>query len=253
MIITPYSDTSKFASGGPWEPTATNFPACKHFFKCSEATGATTLTDSIGGVVLSGVAITNDGDGSLRWASAYTTIASGAWVAPSTKKILLIWGGKVTSSGGNLTVGSVTANTNRGFRSTGTASGTPAVVGEGAGAVITGTAGLDGTAGSTQLQARALTITWNSATGLAPYDWDGTTWTARAAAGDLNTTPQLSMDTVDASCNFGSGSKPAFVQIFHFTTLPSADEIKAATIWTFSMATTSPYGKYIYPGFKGRT
>lgn len=256
MIIRPYSDTSLYSSGGPLEPTSTNFPACKHFFKCNEATaGAGTVTDSIGSVVLTSSGVTNNADGTITLDSGLTAIASGTLSAPGTKNVLLMWSGMPASTNAIMAIGSTAASTNRGFRSSANGSGTttPAAVGDGATAVPVGTAGLSGT--GAQLQARALTINWTSATGLEPYDWDGTTWTARAAAGDFETVNgQITgITTMDAAVNIGASIRPAYIQIWYFTTLPTAGEIKSALLWTHAMATTTPFGKYLYPGFKNRT
>lgn len=52
MLIRPHSDPSLYVPGGLLEPTAENFPCCKLFLPCTEAAGATTLTDVIGGSIL---------------------------------------------------------------------------------------------------------------------------------------------------------------------------------------------------------
>ena len=248
-------DPALFAVGGRYEPIAANFSSCAHFFKCNEATSVSdfTLTDAFGNIVVSSAAATernNNADGTISFDATIGTIDSGAWIAPGTKKILMLWSGKPASSNANIIIGSTGAASSRGFRSSANSTGTttPAAVGDGAAAVVVGTAGLGGT--GAQLQARALAITWNNATGIAPYDWDGTTWTARAAAGDLTVGPHTGIVTMDAAVAIGPAVRPAFIQIFHLTTLPSDAEIKAALLWTHYYATTSPYNKYIYPGAK---
>lgn len=254
MIIRPYSDTTAFASGGPLEPTAANFPACKHFWKCNEATVNTSLvarmTDSIGNVVFhSEIAygLTNNNDGTVSINGAIDTLDSGTLASCGSKNVLVMFGGKPSATLNNLTFGSISAGP--GFRSIGTAAGTPAAWGTGGAGLITGTAGLAGN--GSQFQSRALAITWNNATGLAPSDWDGTTYTERAAAGNL--TGHTGITTMNQTIDIGGSARPAYIQIWHFTTLPSALEIKAALLWTHAMASVTPYGKYLYPGFKGRT
>lgn len=52
MLIRPHSDPSLYVPGGPLEPTAANFPCCKLFLPCTEASGDNTLTDVIGGSII---------------------------------------------------------------------------------------------------------------------------------------------------------------------------------------------------------
>ena len=61
-ILHPYSDTTKFASGGIWEPTLANFPCLRNWWKAEEAQGAATLVDAIAGNNLTAT-ISRTGDG----------------------------------------------------------------------------------------------------------------------------------------------------------------------------------------------
>lgn len=73
-------------------PTAANFPALKHLFPCDEAVGETTLTDSVGGVVLTPDSIgAFDGTKLASMTAAVdTALTSGSWATIGSKNMLLM-------------------------------------------------------------------------------------------------------------------------------------------------------------------
>lgn len=99
MIITPYSDNSKFSSGGVWEPTADNFPALKHFWKCTEAAGSNvSVRDAIGNVHFTAGTLTNPDANSID--ATLTGVASaGTFTAIGTTPFILLTVGKFSGSG----------------------------------------------------------------------------------------------------------------------------------------------------------
>lgn len=256
MIIHPISDMSLFSTGQKYAPTAANFPGLKHFFMCNEATAATSLTDSISGLTIdSGAsdALTNNANGTVTLSAAYTNIASGTLASPGTKKVLLVWAGSPASTQGNVIIGSIVDANQQGIRSTANGSGTTTpALSYGSGSTITGTAGLAGT--GSQMQVRCLVLDFGTdATGgtfgMSPFDFDGTTWTARTATSIALASAGL--PAINQAITIGSGTKPAFIQVWHLTSVP--ENIRNAVTWMFAMATTSSLGyrKLAYPGWAG--
>lgn len=236
MIITPYS-------GLTIANTAANFPALKTLFPCTESAGATTMTDTVGGLVVrnsSNAAITGVADGCLTLGGAYSTIVSGVVPSPGTKNTVLVLIAKSGVSASGVNIGTSTTN---GFKITPTASGTPQVA---SGSVaVSGSLGLAGT--GLAIHGYALSITWGSATGLASYDYDGTTYTARATA-DISTI--ASLNTIDQAISIGQSSFPALIAIFHFAGAVPAD-IKNMLCWTRDNVAKNPTKKSVYPGWAG--
>ena len=254
-LIIPFSDSSAHATGGAFAATTANYPALKYFWKFDSTAAA--LTDVIGGMIVNGagnLANTDNGDGTLTLGEAKNVISSGAWTAPGTKSVLMLSVAKPNANQGTILVGSITTG---GFRNAAAADTSNGIVCDqvptainvptsGAGSGLAGTA--------SQIQARVAAYDLGSATGGKSWDYDGTTWTDRTGAPvDLSTITTIT--SVAAAVSLGSTTtRPALAQIWYFTTLPSAAEIKAATIWTMAMITNSPTGtpqKLVYPGFKG--
>jgi len=71
--------------------TAVNFPSLQHFFPCKEAVGSATITDIIGGVVITPASMTCDGAKlTAVTVSANTALTAGAWATLGTKKPLIM-------------------------------------------------------------------------------------------------------------------------------------------------------------------
>lgn len=254
MIIHPISDMSLFDTGQKYAPTAANFPGLKHFFMCNEATGSVNMVDSIAGLTVKSnndATVTNNADGTLTLGAIKDIIVSGAVVSPGTKKTLLIWAGKPSSTIPSITFGDVTDGTVRGYKSNAT-SGAP-VVASNSGSLISGTAGLAGN--GSQAQVRCLLMDWGTdgtggTFGVTAYDFDGTTWTARAAVSLATAT---GITTISQAITFQANARPAFIQIWHMTAVPG--NIRNAVTWTYAMAMTSSLGyrKLAYPGWAGLT
>ena len=81
---------------------------------------------------------------------------------------------------------------------------------------------------------------------LSSYDFDGTTYTARATAALAAT----GMTTIDNFCSINASSRPALIQLWYFTTLPT--DIQAMLTWTLGNLSASPYDKAAYPGWRGK-
>lgn len=251
MIIHPYSDTQAFAVGGKWEPIAAKFPNLAHFFKCNEPTHASviTLVDSITGLTVTGSgSLTNNGDGSLTLGAAATAISVAAIASPATKNVVLLTVGKPSAASSNIRLGAVTSNATRGFTNPSTGVAANAVGDGGAAVVATSADTLAGTAGA-NWQAKATIVQWNSATGLRHVGYDNTTgiWTTAATPG--NTTGHTGITTINQEINIGQGSRPACIQVWYFTTLPSDNDIKAACTWTLANIIADPTRKWAYPAW----
>jgi hypothetical protein len=255
MLHHPFNaDSPHFSSGGIWEPTAENFPALKHFFKCNEASvaGAAVISDSIGSPVITvPTSLTNNGDGTIDFGAALTTLVSGSWESPGAKKTLLLFAGLPAASGSNLKIGSVAAAANFGFQISGVPTTYPRV--------NDGTTQVIDTDNTSLNDAYCLILDWGT-------DGTGTTYGMKLSSIDHNnysalsaTTPAslaaitgLTFNATDNKlCSLGTSLNPAAIQIWHFDAVPS--DYLDALLWTASMALTSPYNKLAYPGWRGRT
>lgn len=238
MIITPYS-------GLTIPNTRANFPALAHCFEFNEASGVDAFADSAGGMIIGtnapDASCVNNGDGTITLPGNELTqsIRSGTWTVPGTKKVLMIFIGKGAS--GNAIMGKaanvLVAADNAIKLSVG--SGTPQVAN--GTTLATGTGNVTAVGG---MEARALVCDWGSATGLQPYDYNGTTYTTRAAT-TLATISGLT--SVGAGVSLTVNMRPALWAILHFTTLPP--DIKAGVAWMRDY-TNSTGKKQIYPGWR---
>lgn len=238
MIITPYS-------GLTIANTAANFPALKHCFECNDETGFDSIYDHVAGVRLG---TTNpdptgirNSDGTLTMPSAelINTLRAGAWVAPGTKKVVVLM---LAKGAGSITFGSNVAtltSAKRGIRC--------ALGGTSQAADATTLATTTATVSGAGLTGVALTLDWGIATGFTAVDYDGTTYTARAAT-TLATVTTLA--GIDANGFVSAALSPAFYAVLHFTTLPSAAFIKSAIGWMRDY-TNATGKKQLFPGLAG--
>jgi len=250
MIIKPYSAIAADVLA------ASDFPALAHYFPCDEATGDTYITDAASGATVWGGSagdaafLTNSGS-HLTLPEGFTVIRSGAWTSPATKKVVVISTGLPSTTSGFLRFGGITAAANSGFavNSAATTGSTPLVAN---GTVkITGTDGLDGSASGDQWQTRALIIDFGTdgtggTYGITQYDYDGTTYTARAAV-SLATCSGIT--TIEQVVHFGVNSNPANIQVWHFDAVPA--DVKAAMLWTH--ANSQAGVKAPYPAWRCRS
>lgn len=104
MIITPYSNSSLYTSGGLCEANATNFPALKHFWKCDQSDiGTTQLTDAMGAAHLSSATAIQT-PAAPDGFSVFPSVANGSPVigtlyAPGTKNCILLAVGRFSTAG----------------------------------------------------------------------------------------------------------------------------------------------------------
>lgn len=258
--------SSQIAKANLLPVNSINFPALKHFFPCNEATNAVTLVDSIGGLNVQDftlTAIINNGDGTLDVsAGAFSTIISGTVANPGSKNVLLIWGGKPTAAAGaNINFGSIaTPGTTCGVLST-AQTGTGGKISADGSVTLTVTNATKLAGTGAQLQTRALSCIWHTAsvTGvMQEYDYDGTTCNARSSTIASGTASDsltgMSTHAMNQGVSITAGSYPGFVQMWHFTTMPTAIEIQAALAWTHYYAfVDSGHRKLAYPAWAGRT
>lgn len=247
MIIKPYSAIAQ-------EPfAAADYPALAHFFPFTETSGST-VTDVASGLVVddaSHTTVSVGAEGYLNLGAGKNVISSGTVSSPGAKKVIVISvyrGGAV-----QLKLGSITANTNYGFQvSSSTAANSTIKVSDGTSA-FTSTDGLDGS--SSQNQVRVAVIDWQTdgtagTYGLSLSDYDGTTWTNRAAVSLATSTAGIS--AIEQSILMGATSNPFCHQVWYFDAVPA--DYKAAALWVYDNATnTTNQVKAPYPGWKGRT
>ena len=238
--------------------TAGNFPAFKHAWFCDDTDYK--FRDRFGGLVLrpgsSTTPYTHNADGTSLFAAAMNTIDSGAWVAPGTKNVLaMVFGASTAVTTSYLDFGSVATAANNGFRigANHLISNPPAIAanvasvasGNGFGTAITNTS---------LIYCRALAIKWNNVSGLTPYRFDGTTFSALPPSDLSATGVQITaLATMDASVLFNLQNFLSLILIGHFTILPTPAEIEAAIRWTLARLVEATPRKLIWPGFMGRT
>lgn len=243
MIIKPYSVIAKE------EFSAADYPALAHFFPFNETSGAT-VTDVAGGLVItdgSATAVSQSADGHITLGSAKSVISSGVIASPGSKKIVII--NVYRGAAVLLRMGEVAAGTDLGFQvSSAVSANSISKVADGT-TLFNSTDGLDG---STRNDARCTIIDLGTdgtgATfGLTLCDFDGTTWTQRAAVSLA--TSAASIDAIEQSISMASTSNPFTYQVWYFNTVPA--DFKAATLWVHANAITGK--KAPYPGWKGKS
>lgn len=229
---------------GIYTTNTTNFPALKHLFPCTEATGATALFDIIGGVSIGGATLTNNADGTLTPSGILNTLDL-PWANPTGKNVLLMVSGKSTS--GNATVGTISGS-NYGARILISAGNFTTNCNATIATIANPKVGT-GAAGTWALSAK-----YGDASGLLAYGVLSTdTAVASTAAVSLATSTIGQWSNTVA---ISAAIVPSIISLWHFTTLPTADQIKAACAWTnyYSMNSfNGTYNKVPYPGFKGMT
>lgn len=248
-LILPFSDSGQHSSGGIWYPDTTNFPALKHFFPCTEASGGTTITDTIGGATIacSSGTIATTTTNAVRMGSSSNLTTAGTWFNPNTSPFVAF----IVYQGVGAGVTTVRMGTAAGNRFNWNTTN-PTVIDAGLGATATGTTYTLNTANT--IYGRAMAIhAYNSATGQTTYECDtGSTITALAStatngAPALTSFGQLSSGAAGAS--WATAQATYGVAIFQFTANPSAALIKSALAWmTYQWSNGN---KWIYPGFKG--
>lgn len=261
MIIHAPDDVDAFSAGGIWAPTAANFPALKHFFKFNSAAAA--VTDAIAGVILNDAGLTvnvANADGTLTLGGTKNVI-TGAWETPNAKKIVVIHIAKPTSASqltfvaGSST--SFTSNATTGFRTAGASATGVGAVSDGTTYAATPTvaAGIAGDGTAIQIRVLALDLGTDgtgTTLGATSFNFDGTTWAAQTA---VDISAITTIGALGAGGNVGGATlNPASLQVWYFTAMPSAADIKAAALWTRGMITNSPSGtpmKVAYPGWAG--
>lgn len=233
---------SVFSSEEVLAPTQENFPSLQHFFKINEAVGATTITDSVGGAV-----ITPDSIGAFdgtKLASvtcnADSALTSGSWATLGTKEVLVAIMGTWTAAGTfELTVGTAASGVRYRMFETVTAfnDGTNAIS-DAVNVINDGTDSIaylwmdkdEAAAGIRKGLAAAAGVTDETAAG------DGTSLDASIGA-------PSSTVTLDGFTNIYG------IAIFYFDEIPG--DWQSALLWMRDQWAAG--NKVIYPGWKGRS
>ena len=251
-IIHPYSDSTKYATGGIWEPTAANFPGVPHFFKCDEAATTLTVSDSIGNVVLSGpTAFAKTDNYSIKITTGADRASAGTWTTFPTAGFGLFMVGKLGT--GNVSIGGATNSDY--ITLTGSASNAVMVNTVNTG-IYTGTNFTLTTAGTIYGRANVVSA-FNTTSGQTTYEFTTTT-TASALANTSTSATSSGGTAMTAGPAFGTGATTwnlaanidvYGILIFKFAAIPS--DLKAALAWmTYQWSIGN---KWIYPGWKGKT
>jgi hypothetical protein len=248
MIIKPYSTLASDSF------VAADYPSLVHYFPFTETSGST-LTDIAGGIVLddaSHTAVIVNADYTLNTGVAKAVISSGTVSSPGTKKIVVLTAGKPGTTAGTFRFGTTTDGSFKGFSGSAASTGPTTKVADGSDVstgIITSTAGLVGT--GSQLQTRASIIDFGTdgtggTYGLTTLDYDGTTYTSRAA---VSLATMTGITSITQACSVAGTYLPYFIQVYYFNTVPT--DVKSAMLWCFEEAKLGK--KSPYPGWKGRT
>lgn len=228
-------------------PTATNFPALKHFFKCDEDRDATTWTDSVGGVVHTPDSISQvagkEGKALDIVEAASTALTSGAWAEPGGKSMVIFYLGTALGLA-DLEIGGAAGATGLSFAG-GQAANNHVEIREGANAKESATTGFTQAAVNNM---RGVTVDFSGNLTMFEYESDGT-WTA-----SVNT---IDLTAVTAITDMTSWSDTLLCNLFechgfailHFNTLPN--DLAAAIPWMYNEWVNG--NKVIWPGWKDRT
>lgn len=248
MNIRPYSESAFYSAGGKYEPIAANFPALKHFFKCEEATAATTLTDSIEGVTIpvAGGVTQKVAGASIIMANLINVEITGTWATLSGTGVLVaVFDADVT--GATLVEVNVGGNpgANNYFGITGAGGG---VSGFGEGATVELT--------TTQAQVTEGVVALRATPGTGCDIWNGsTTATTKGTGGSTGTpaawptlTNEFKLTSLEGT---GGGNGLYGFALFDFTTAPSDADIANAISWMNAQWLQG--NKWIYPGWAGRS
>lgn len=242
MIIKPYS-----ALATESQNIATDFAFVKHLFKCNEAAGTTTITDSVGDLVISSGALTKPNANSVQLPVTTSVTTSGTQVAASGK-FPVVFAVAEFSNTANFKIGTSAQYVNL-KTSNPTVSDTPT------GATSIGTTYTLTTAAT--IYGRAFVVNaYNTATGLQTYQFN-TTDTATALAttpsdatatpGGIALTDFAGIGTGASGFQFAAAAPIYGICVMYFTTIPS--NLKAGLAWmTYQWSIGN---KVIYPGFKG--
>lgn len=248
MIIKPYSMLATEAF------SASDFPCAKHFFPCTEAAGAMTLTDIAGGVVINlSSAITILDTNAVHIPATEQTSALGTWSVPGTKKVVAFVVGKYANGGTNY------------VRLGNSATGDSIKIQGNAGSLVVDAANSLANAGSVSLGAmtqvansvvygRAVVVSaYNSAGGATPYNFNTTDTMATGtgvstAESGLGLGDQIdSLDQVTPSLQVNGNTSIYGLAWMEFTTLPS--DLAVGLAWMTAQWALG--NKAIYPAWKG--
>lgn len=226
-------------SGVEIEPTQENFPALQHFFKINEAPGTTTITDSVGGVVISPLLIgAYDGTKLASAASAGDdSLDAGSWAALGTKEVLICVMGTWTTAGSfELTIGTQASNVRYRMTESVTA------FNDGSNAVFDTTNLIaDGTDSIAYLWMDKSEASAGVRKGFAA----AAGITDVTAAGD-GTSLDASINAPDSVYSFDGFANIYGIAVFHFDTIP--DDWQIALQWMRQQWVAG--NKLIYPGWK---
>jgi len=221
-------------------PTQANFPALQHFFPFDEASGATTITDSVGGVVITPDSLTVDGTkASVITCGADTALTSGSWAAAGTNEVLMCVMGTWTDAGTyDLAIGSQAGAGVR-YRMFETVR----IFDDGTTNLTDTTDIADGTDAIAYMYSDTTSATKGIYTGTAAAAGD----TAVGGTGD-GTAQVASLAAPSDLITLDTFTNVYGIAIFHFATTPIAAEVSQALLWMRNEWAVG--NKTIYPGWK---
>lgn len=232
--------------------TPENFPGYKHVFFFQDH-GLLTVTDSFGEVALS-VAAANSlrSDGTLDIGSNPSSILSGAWVAPGTKKVLITLFCRPGSGATLNTYIGGNTNAEGGFKISSFSGAATDIIYDNVQGTVSG--GRTGTGDTVKFFAKVLAVDWANPglEGMRPFTYDGTTWTADTPV-NIAANGGLGMPVITSEVQFWDNINYAMLTVAHFTVLPTDAEIKAATLWSYAKLREATPRKLICPIFMGRS
>lgn len=230
MIIKPYTAYDSVTES---EPNITNFPALKHFFKCTETSGLT-LTDSVGSVVITASSMTFPDAYSVNPVRADAAITSGSWASITNDSLLFVVGNPGVA--GAINIGNPTSG--QGDLMAINAFTTPSV-----------------RKNATTVNATAITANVSHAHGMTidfggnvvSFDTNGGTYNSKAPVALTGVTD---LNTMQARMTANGYTSIYGILVMSFASGLPAD-IKAAVLWMESRWKAG--NKVIYPGWRGKT
>jgi hypothetical protein len=230
MIIKPYSalDTSAELA-----QNTSNFPAVKHFFQCTEQSGLT-LTDSVGGVVVTASSMTFPDTYSVNPVRADAAVTSGTWASLTADSLLFVVGnpgvagaiafGNPTSGQGDMIA--INAFTTPSVRKTATTVNATAI-----------------TANAQHAHGMLIDFGGN----VTSFDTNGGTYNAKA--------PVALTGVANASAMQARMTANGYTSIYGMLIMSFSsglpDDIKAGVLWMYAQWIAG--NKVIYPGWKDKT
>lgn len=242
-IITPYSTLAKQL----FNPA--KFPALKLYFPCTEDDTTAYLTDLVNGITLSDPPFYTKHSGSTKSIVGLVNnviMLSGVLPpTPGTKKVIFIYTGVPATTSSYLQVG----DNVDGIKLAAPSTGAKCTVYKGGVATVS-TTGLASTGAQLQTFMGIIDIGTSGlggTYGLTLCDYDGTTFTQRAAIDISTAVTSLNPFTAD-SLTVMAAVKPGTIQMWYFTAVPA--DYKAAMLWIHANIAAGVHSPY--PGWMNK-